>query len=71
MSSACFRRTLPVSLVALTLLGSFVMVGQTSPPPGQTPPPAAPKKRKSHDKLTSRTRQHHGGKPDRRCKVLL
>lgn len=45
MSSACFRRTLPVSLVALTLLGSFVMVGQTSPPAGQTPPPAAPKKK--------------------------
>jgi hypothetical protein len=45
MSSAFFRRTLPVSLVALTLLGSFVMVGQTSPPAGQTPPPAAPKKK--------------------------
>jgi len=45
MSSAFFRRTLPVSLVALTLLGSFVMVGQTPPPAGQTPPPANPKKK--------------------------
>jgi hypothetical protein len=45
MSSTFFRRTLPVSLVALTMLGSFVMVGQSSPPAGQTPPPANPKKK--------------------------
>jgi hypothetical protein len=45
MSSTFFRRTLPVSLVALTLLGSFVMVGQTPSPAGQTPPPANPKKK--------------------------
>src|SRR5579864_136509 len=40
MSSNYFRRTLPASVVALTLLGSSVMVGQTSPPAGQTSPPA-------------------------------
>jgi hypothetical protein len=45
MSSNYFRRTLPASVVALTLLGSFVMVGQTSPPAGQTPPPANPEKK--------------------------
>src|SRR3989442_15846103 len=44
MSSHYFRRVLP-ALVALTLLGSIVMVGQTSPPAGQTPPPANPEKK--------------------------
>jgi hypothetical protein len=38
MSSNYFRRTLPASLVALTLLGCFVMVGQT-------PAPANPEKK--------------------------
>ena len=45
MPSNYFRRTLPASLVALTLFGSLVMVGQTSPPAGQTPPPAKPEKK--------------------------
>jgi hypothetical protein len=45
MFSNYFRRTLPVSLIALTMLGSLAMVGQTSPPAGQTPPPANPKKK--------------------------
>jgi hypothetical protein len=45
MSSNYFRRMIPASLAVLTLCGSFVLVGQTSPPAGQTPPPANPKKK--------------------------
>jgi hypothetical protein len=45
MFSNYFRRVLPASLAALTLFGSFVLAGQTSPPAGQTPPPANPKKK--------------------------
>jgi hypothetical protein len=43
MSSNFFRRMLPASLVALTLVGSFVMVGQTSPP-------ATPEKKEKKEK---------------------
>lgn len=63
MSSACFRRTLPVSLVALTLLGSFVMVGQTSPPAGQTPPPANPKKKEKPRQIDESDTAAPRGKP--------
>jgi hypothetical protein len=45
MSSNYFRRSLRASLAALTLFGSFVLVGQTSPPARQTQPPANPKKK--------------------------
>jgi hypothetical protein len=42
MFSNYFRRTLPASLVVLTLFGSLAMMGQTSPP---TSPPASPEKK--------------------------
>jgi len=49
MSSAFLRRALPVTLVALTVLGSFVMVGQSSPSAGQPPPPTSPEKKDKKD----------------------
>ena len=50
MSSAFLRHALPVTLVALTVLGSFVMVGQSSPSAGQPPPPTSPEKKDKKEK---------------------
>jgi hypothetical protein len=50
MSSNYFRRALPASLATLMLFGSFVMVGQTSPPAGQSAPPATPEKKEKKEK---------------------
>lgn len=50
MSSNYLRRALPASLAALALFGSFVMLGQTSPPAGQTSPPASPEKKDKKEK---------------------
>ena len=62
MSSNYFRRTLPASVVALTLLGSFV--GQSSPPAGQSSPPANPgkkeKKRQIDESSTAAPRGQTG-----------
>jgi hypothetical protein len=49
-SSNYFRRSLPASFAALTLFGSFVLVGQTSPPAGQSSPPSTPEKKEKKEK---------------------
>src|SRR5438445_4039149 len=50
MFSNYFRRVLPASLAALTLFGSFVLAGQTSPPAGQSSPPSTPEKKEKKEK---------------------